>query len=151
VKASGPSPKVNWEIRASGHRLRSRTLFINLLNFLLAKNLKLPERARPTAGSVVSAFHSADPVQAQIKATVLPGRAYLFVLVKKVPPNGKLVRKVMPVPETDVTVIIVNRPDLFGFPPRGPKAPTTLGETRLAILIRDSCQLVTSLAELPIF
>ena len=98
---------------------------------LIGQELKLPEQAPSGAGYIAPSFISADPVQAHSTASVLPGRAYLFVMVREVLPNAKLVRKVVPIPETDIAAMIVNRPDLFGFHSRLPGAGASLGEHAL--------------------
>jgi LysM repeat protein len=115
-----------WPQIATLNRLRKP------YKLLIGQSLQLPERAPPGRRfAVPSATMAANAVEAQDKASILPGRAYLFVVVQEVAPGAKLVRKVIAVPETDISSMIVNSPELFGFQPRGPGAPTTLGEHAL--------------------
>lgn len=105
---------------------------------LIGQRLYMPERHLLRASSPPSQSHthsSGTGMLAQNKASTLPGRSFLFVVVREVLPNAKLVRKVIALPETDVMAMMVNRPDLFGFHPRGPNSSTTYGEHALGDIL----------------
>lgn len=58
-------------------------------------------------------------------------RGFLFILSDEVLPQGKLVRKVLPLPQFTTTKLMAAKPELFGIKPRNSKSTISLGEHAL--------------------
>ena len=60
----------------------------------------------------------------------MPARLYLFQLLDAVLPSGKVLRKVLPVPQNFAEPIAAN-PEIFGIKPRNPSSSVSIGEHAL--------------------
>lgn len=69
------------------------------------------------------------PAQEQ-SASLMPARLYLFILVDEVLPSGKVVRKVLTVPQNFAEQIAAN-PEIFGIKPLNPSSSVSIGEHAL--------------------
>ena len=63
-------------------------------------------------------------------STVIPGRAFFFILADEILPSKKLVRKVIQFPITNAEWLAAH-PELFGIKPRNPNAIISIGEHAL--------------------
>jgi len=111
-------------------------------NLVIGQELKLPGNAAPprplprtpsTTGipapsSTALASTSLGPRK---PAWTVPARGSLFLVLRTVAANGKLVRKVVPLPPTDIAALVVNNPQQFGFHPRNMNGVVSLGEHAL--------------------
>ncbi len=84
-------------------------------------------RARP----VFPGTAGIDPTMQQRNQEPLPGRLYLFVLSDEILPSGKLVRKVLVLPDHTATELIASRPEIHGLKPQAPGALVSIGEHAL--------------------
>jgi LysM domain len=107
-------------------------------NLMIGQELSLPSSfigaqagPAPVPRIIVPAVSQDDQTGARKPAWIVAARGSLFVILREIEANGKLVRKVLAIPANDINALIVNSPDLFGFHPRNMNGLVSLGEHAL--------------------
>jgi hypothetical protein len=94
---------------------------------------------------------SQDPSGAHKPAWAVLARGSLFVILREIAPNGKLVRRVLALPWDTTIDAMVRSPDLFGFHPRNMNGLATLGEHALGDTMSRFISASTKLGGAPNF